>query len=85
MLSGEELFEHDVGEEFGAMEVGLRGVDRCPAEEVGSGGEVGTFVEVAFHPDWLAFIFEVHHRKGNGHEQVPGEHAFKFFKRAGAA
>lgn len=42
----------DVAKKFGPVEIGVRGVDGRPAEVVGLGCCVGTFIEVTFESYW---------------------------------
>ena len=77
--------EGDGGEEFGAMEIGGRSVDRRPREVMRQGCGGGAFVEVGSHFEGLAFVFHSDERQGYDHEDVPREDAFKFFEGACAA
>ena len=53
------------------MEIGFRDTDRIPAEEVGMGGKVSTFVEVAPHADRQIVGIDPDKLERNQHRDCP--------------
>lgn len=86
MGSGLRLEEGDIAKKFGAMEIGVRGVDGRPAEVVGLGCCVGAFIEVTFESYGCArVVFHAHEVEGYCYGEIPGEYSLKLLKWTGAA